>query len=1228
MNRDQETLLLSLAVKKGLLSDEKLNEASSAEGEHKPESSGKRIDWLLKKGHLDPTTLDLLLSSAEFKRESNIPITQIISADEYLDQGPPSFPVSNWDRYAFESYLGEGGMGRVFKAFDLRLKRYVALKFVTGSVGGKTYRLIREAQALARIHHDNVCQVYEIGEVQGHLYIAMQYIEGVTLDHVDVKQLTLQEKVRVMKEAAEGLHAAHQTGIIHRDIKPANIMIQKKDGSWSPVLMDFGLAREPNDEGITRTGLIVGTPSYMAPEQATMDSEYLDRRTDIYSLGATMYNSFAGRAPFSGTTPLEIIRQVSEKDPEPLRRLNPEIPEDLERVVMKCLEKQRERRYATAKELSEDLQRVLTGEAVLARPMSIFHRKFRRLIRSRVAMLSAILLIAIALIYGIVSMRSRSEIQERLRLANEFSQEIRYIDEFMRHALTAPLHDIRKERLVIRERMNQFEKRMNEAGPAAIGPGAYVMGRGYLALHEPEEAREWLQKAIDSNYRVPELDYTLGLALGEIYQKELEEAERIANKELRELRKKELEKLYREPSISLLSSTRNLQMESTDYAEALIAFYDRQYSKALQKTTIALTKIPWLYEAQILEGKVYSAQANDERDRGANEKAMQLLQKADESYGKAITVGRSDPFAYVGACGVWVNAMSFSLYGSGGDLMPYLKKVQGNCDLALQADPDLELAYLEEAHSLKLAGEDQIYRGEDPMKYLMESEALARKALKLSPQNARAHTQIGMALFNRARYFFEKGDDPTELLKQAMTYSRSGIAANPNYVYAYNNLGICYLIMGDYLTSRTEDPSSAWKEAIVTFQNAIRIRPDYSGAFSNIGYAYLGLSEWNSSHGKDPYPDALKAVDSYNNAIRMNASETFSFQNLALAYTDMASYDIDRNRDPGPNMRQAIDTHFQAIKLNPGNPTGYANLGVAYLYRAEYDMEHGKNPENDLELAIKTFEKAVELKPTDFRTMVNRGSAYVDKVLYLQMLGKDPSENLKLAAEWYNKAIQTRPVHGSAWRKLGNVYLMQAEKALEENKNPLNWIGDADKTFAKAQEFEPDEYELAELKAQLEVAKARNAANQHKNPQPYFEQADKLFAETLKLNPGAPEIILEMARRDYYEAKWRLASNMNPKDAIERGLKNIEEARKAAPNSAEALLLLGKLQLCKAEATSNLDQRGALAENAAESFKKALAINSNLHHEADALIQKAHSLTIIDVMGANLQADYSANLDT
>ena len=419
MNQDQETILLTLALKKGLLNEK---DVQNAKGQ---ENAGQRVDWLVKQGRIDRSTIDLLLNSGEFKAETQQPSAGAISIENFREPGAPAFPVSNWDRYEFEKYLGEGGMGRVFKAVDLRLKRNVALKFMMSTAGGRTKRLIREAQALARIHHDNVCQVYEIGEVEGNLYIAMQYVEGVTLDHADVDSFSLQEKVRIMLETAEGLHAAHQTGIIHRDIKPANIMIRKsEEGTWHPVLMDFGLARETEDEGITGTGFIVGTPAYMAPEQATLESEQLDRRTDIYSLGATMYNLFTGQAPFSGTTPLEIIRKVNEKDPEPLSNLNPQIPADLQRVVMKCLEKQRERRYQSAKELAEDLQRFLQGEPVLARPMHSIHRKFRRVVRNKIATAALIVLAAAALIYLVVTIRSRAEIQNRLRLANEFVQEV------------------------------------------------------------------------------------------------------------------------------------------------------------------------------------------------------------------------------------------------------------------------------------------------------------------------------------------------------------------------------------------------------------------------------------------------------------------------------------------------------------------------------------------------------------------------------------------------------------------------------------------------------------------------------------------------------------------------------------------------------------------------------------------------------------------------------------
>src|SRR5262249_51280705 len=152
----------------------------------------------------------------------------------------------------------------------------------------------------ARIEHENICKVYEVGEADGHPYIAMQFISGASLKDLR-NDLTLEQKVKVIKQAAEALHAAHRTGVIHRDIKPANIMIERDEDGWlHPYVMDFGLAREVESHGETVTGQIMGTPAFMSPEQALGVHRQLDRRTDIYSLGATLYDLLAGQTPFSG----------------------------------------------------------------------------------------------------------------------------------------------------------------------------------------------------------------------------------------------------------------------------------------------------------------------------------------------------------------------------------------------------------------------------------------------------------------------------------------------------------------------------------------------------------------------------------------------------------------------------------------------------------------------------------------------------------------------------------------------------------------------------------------------------------------------------------------------------------------------------------------------------------------------------------------------------------------
>src|SRR5262245_14301177 len=213
--------------------------------------------------------------------------------------GAPEFPVVNWDRYQFISYIGEGGMGRVYRALDPQLGREVALKFIRGDDRDALERFVREARAQAKINHDHVCKIYETGEVQGKRYIAMQYIDGQTLSRLRDK-LTLEQKIKLMQEVAEGIQAAHRIGLIHRDVKPGNIMLEKLDEGWHPYVLSFVLERETQAQGSTVTGAMVGTPGFMAPEQAWAEGHSIDRRMDIYSLGATLYFLLSGIAPYEG----------------------------------------------------------------------------------------------------------------------------------------------------------------------------------------------------------------------------------------------------------------------------------------------------------------------------------------------------------------------------------------------------------------------------------------------------------------------------------------------------------------------------------------------------------------------------------------------------------------------------------------------------------------------------------------------------------------------------------------------------------------------------------------------------------------------------------------------------------------------------------------------------------------------------------------------------------------
>jgi WD40 repeat protein len=322
--------------------------------------------------------------------------------------------------YDLLGVLGQGGMGVVYKAWQCGLNRTVALKVVLGGGHASAADLARfraEAEAVARLQHPNIVQVYEVGEHRGLPFLSLEFCPGGSLaEQIDGTPLEPFRAAELVAVLARAIHHAHQNGVVHRDLKPANVLLASGGPEGRPAvktarpsgpppdvaipkIADFGLARRLDVTGPTVTGVVMGTPSYMAPEQAQGHTHAVGPATDVYALGATLYECLTGRPPFKGPTPLDTLLLVVSEDVVPPRRLQPGVPRDLETICLKCLEKDPARRYAGAEELADDLRRFLAGEPTRARPVGTAERLLkwmkRRPAAAALAVVSAAALLAL-----------------------------------------------------------------------------------------------------------------------------------------------------------------------------------------------------------------------------------------------------------------------------------------------------------------------------------------------------------------------------------------------------------------------------------------------------------------------------------------------------------------------------------------------------------------------------------------------------------------------------------------------------------------------------------------------------------------------------------------------------------------------------------------------------------------------------------------------------------------
>jgi len=1102
----------------------------------------------------------------------------------------PAFPVAAWDRYTNIAFLGQGGMGQVFLAQDLRLRREVAIKFVRGDDPEYVRRLIAEARAQARVSHERVCKVHEVGEVDGKVYIAMQYIDGHSLDRI-AGELTVEQKVMLIRGAAEGLHEAHRAGIIHRDIKPSNIMVARsEEGELKPYVMDFGLARAAADDGQTLSGAVLGTPRYMSPEQARGHVGTLDRRADIYSLGATLYHLLTGRPPTPGATVMEVLHNLSTSEPRPPRALDPDIPVDLEAIVLKCLEKDRSARYDSARALADDLGRFLNGEPVIARAAGAWYRLRKRLAKHRRLVAASAVALAVSLVAVGWGLKTRHEANERERLARRFTEQVEGIEAMARYSAQSPEHDIRGDQAAIRAKMAALEGDIGEAGAIAAGPGYYALGRGYLALGDDARAREQLELAWQLGFREPRVAYALALAMGHLYQQNLLAAERIEQKDVRETKRQEIEKQYRAPALRYLEASTGAEVPSPpEYVAALVAFYEGHLDAALHHLDAIGGGLPWFYEGPELRGDILLARGLNLRDQGEDERARSDFEAGRRAYAAAADIGRSVPAVYASLAELEYAALVMELYGAGDVLPPFNRAVAATTHtLALM--PEHYEALVLEARAHRSLAEYQADHGSNVEDLLKKAIADAQHAVTLSPARPQARLETARIYRQWGEARQSKSEDPREQLRQAVEASE-GIGPEGRDAPYYGNLGLIYTVGADYEDQVGMDAQASRGKAIDAYSKALQINDKLNQVWINLGINYFGRA--SQLRGHDPDDDLTRALRALDKARSINPKHYVPFYYEGMIYELMAQRATNRGLDPDADLTRSLDMYKAGLAINPEIPQLHNGIGSVLMGQAKAAWDRGTMPEPLLDQAQTAFEQAIAAAPDQGWGYNNVGSVLAQRAWFQRARGEDPSANVRAAVDALSRAFE-RTSDPSFWTNLGMAHSLLATYDLEHERDPQPSLAQASSAIRNALEKNPkdarSQFYLGETRGTL----ARFRAQQGHGSAEDFEQSAQAFQQAIDLEPENQDYQIAFGHFCRAWAMFQRDTGIDAGPSLKRGIDLANHVLAIRPAWSDARTLRASLLLLQAQLSASAAERHERSAKAAEDFTQALAINPAL----------------------------------
>jgi serine/threonine-protein kinase len=685
----------------------------------------------------------------------------------------------------------------------------------------------------------------------------------------------------------------------------------------------------------------------MSPEQARGEARHLDRRTDVYSLGATLYDILSGKPPFEDESVVNIIFKVLNDDAKPLRQKLPELPEALETIVGKCLNKEAAQRYPTAQALADDLGRFLSNQRIVARQLGLLYRLRYRARRNKpVAALLIALFLGLCgfLGYGtrtyLHNLQKEREAREQKDLAKTLGQTVKDMEWMIHAAYAMPLHDTTPEKGLLRARMAEVQKDLDTRGHLAVGLGAYVLGRGHMALHEWELAYAALQRAEGQGFSDLELDYALGRVMGELYKKRLEEARKSGDKSFVEKRQQELRAEFLVPAIARLSRSRSLKSVPTKYVEALLDFYEERYDAALLNAQFAQQEQPWLYEAKQLEGDVFAARALVEKDHGDPDQAERLYEEAIHRYTQAAEGGRSDYTIYESIAETFIRQEEMDRY-RGRDPRLKLERAVQAADQSLEADPRESYGWAKKASAYLFVA----FFLRDQQK-TAELKAITAQICELGKNGLSEHPDdpyLQDVLGNTYALIATATQVPVESTKpyfeKAMAHLNQALKLNPRFVWAYNDLATAHAQAADAAFLSPQETEGELLAAIRALSTAVSIDPGYAYAFINLSGVYEISAAIAAEHGKDPSEYVKKCVQSAEEALRMQKLVPAAFGNMALAHLYKSTWKIDKNLDASPDLQRAEENIRQLISMNPNIAQAHRDLARIHYLSARWTRQ-------------------------------------------------------------------------------------------------------------------------------------------------------------------------------------------------------------------------------------------------------------------------------------------------